>query len=92
VTAVLYAKPHLTLIFAWLMFDGPMSISILMGLAISLVGFWIFCHIWKYDKAGLTGINKKPEPVSCHWGSKASGSRRVINLPKVLSVCRLFSA
>jgi hypothetical protein len=33
VTAVLYANPPLTLIFAWLMFDEPMPISILMGLA-----------------------------------------------------------
>jgi drug/metabolite transporter (DMT)-like permease len=42
VTAVLYASPPLTLVWAWLMFDEPMSISILLGLLISLAGFSIF--------------------------------------------------
>ena len=42
VTAVLYASPPLTLVWAWLMFDEPRSISILLGLLISLVGFAIF--------------------------------------------------
>lgn len=42
VTAVLYASPPLTLVWAWLMFDEPMSISIMMGLLISLAGFAIF--------------------------------------------------
>ena len=42
VTSVLYASPPLTLIWAWLMFDEPMTVSILVGLAISLVGFLIF--------------------------------------------------
>lgn len=42
VTAVLYASPPLTLVWAWLMFDEPMSISILLGLFISLAGFAIF--------------------------------------------------
>jgi drug/metabolite transporter (DMT)-like permease len=42
VTAILYASPPLTLVWAWAMFDEPMSISILLGLFISLAGFAIF--------------------------------------------------
>ena len=42
VTAVLYASPPLTLVWAWLMFDEPMSLSILLGLLISLGGFALF--------------------------------------------------
>ncbi len=42
VTAVLYASPPLTLVWAWLVFDEPMSLSILVGLLISLAGFAIF--------------------------------------------------
>lgn len=42
VTAVLYASPPLTLVWAWLMFDEPMSFSIWAGLLISIAGFAIF--------------------------------------------------
>lgn len=41
-TAVLYASPLLTLVWAWMMFDEPLSISIVVGLLVSLVGFAMF--------------------------------------------------
>jgi drug/metabolite transporter (DMT)-like permease len=42
VTAVLYASPPLTMVWAWLMFDEPMTLSIVLGLLISVVGFLVF--------------------------------------------------
>lgn len=42
VTAVLYASPPLTLVWAWMMFNEPMSMRILAGLLISIAGFAIF--------------------------------------------------
>lgn len=52
VTAVLYASPPLTLVWAWLMFNEPLSVSILTGLAISIAGFAIFATSNTVAKVG----------------------------------------
>lgn len=44
VTAVLYLSPPLTLVWAWLMFQEPLSWSMAAGLVISLAGIVIFAR------------------------------------------------
>jgi drug/metabolite transporter (DMT)-like permease len=52
VTAILYLSPPVTMIWAWLMFDEPLSWSMAAGLAISLVGIVIFARAQKPALAG----------------------------------------
>lgn len=42
VTAVLYLSPPVTMVWAWVMFDEPLSWPMLAGLAISLAGIVLF--------------------------------------------------
>lgn len=51
VTAVLYASPPLTLVWAWLMFDDPLSLGIVLGLLVSLAGFLVFAVSEKESSA-----------------------------------------
>lgn len=41
VTAILYLSPPVTMIWAWIMFDEPLSWAMALGLAVSLVGIVI---------------------------------------------------
>ena len=47
VTAVLYLSPPITMVWAWLMFDEPLSWEMAAGLVISLVGIVIFARTGK---------------------------------------------
>lgn len=42
VTAVLYLSPPVTMLWAWLMFDEPLSWSMAAGFAVSLIGIVLF--------------------------------------------------
>ena len=44
VTAILYLSPPVTTIWAWLMFNEPMSWAMAIGLAISLIGIIVFAR------------------------------------------------
>jgi drug/metabolite transporter (DMT)-like permease len=44
VTAILYLSPPVTMLWAWLMFDEPLSCAMAVGLVISLVGIVIFAR------------------------------------------------
>lgn len=44
VTAILYLSPPVTMVWAWAMFDEPLSWSMAAGLAISLLGIAIFAR------------------------------------------------
>ena len=44
VTAVLYLSPPITMVWAWLMFDEPLSWQMAVGLLISLAGIVIFAR------------------------------------------------
>lgn len=44
VTTVLYLSPPVTMIWAWLMFDEPLSWAMVTGLAVSLAGILIFAR------------------------------------------------
>ncbi|MFM6990658.1 MAG: DMT family transporter [Rhodoferax sp.] len=60
VTAVLYASPPLTLVWAWLVFDEPMNGSIIAGLVISLLGFAVFATSTPMPAAGTQGPSPPP--------------------------------
>jgi drug/metabolite transporter (DMT)-like permease len=47
VTAILYLSPPVTMLWAWLMFDEPLSWAMAVGLVISLVGIVIFARAQK---------------------------------------------
>ncbi len=47
VTAILYLSPPVTMVWAWLMFDEPLSWAMAVGLVISLVGIVIFARAQK---------------------------------------------
>ena len=47
VTAILYVSPPVTMVWAWLMFNEPLSWAMAAGLAISLVGIVIFARAQK---------------------------------------------
>ncbi len=44
VTAILYLSPPVTMVWAWLMFDEPLSWAMAAGLVISLIGIVIFAR------------------------------------------------
>jgi drug/metabolite transporter (DMT)-like permease len=44
VTAVLYLSPPVVMVWAWLMFDEPLSWAMAAGLAVSLAGIVIFAR------------------------------------------------
>ena len=44
VTAILYLSPPVTMVWAWLMFDEPLSWVMALGLVISLIGIVIFAR------------------------------------------------
>ena len=44
VTASLYLSPPVTMIWAWLMFDEPLSLSMAIGLVVSLAGIMVFAR------------------------------------------------
>ncbi len=52
VTAVLYLSPPVVMIWAWLMFDEPLSWAMACGLAVSLVGIVIVARSQKRDDLG----------------------------------------
>ena len=41
VTSVLYLSPPITLLWAWAMFDEPLSWQMVFGMAISAIGIWL---------------------------------------------------
>ena len=47
VTAILYLSPPVTMVWAWVMFDEPLSWAMAAGLAISLLGIVIFARAGK---------------------------------------------
>ena len=47
VTAILYLSPPVTMVWAWLMFNEPLSWAMAVGLVISLVGIVIFARAQK---------------------------------------------
>ena len=49
VTAVLYLSPPVTMLWAWLMFDEPLSWSMAAGFAVSLIGIVLFA--WPHPRA-----------------------------------------
>lgn len=68
VTAVLYTSPPLTLVWAWLMFDEPLSMSILLGLLISLAGFVLFATAGELSASGSSADRSggsKPRTPAC---------------------------
>lgn len=44
VTATLYLSPPVTMLWAWLMFDEPLSLSMALGLAVSLSGIMLIAR------------------------------------------------
>jgi drug/metabolite transporter (DMT)-like permease len=49
VTAILYLSPPVTMLWAWLMFDEPLSWAMAVGLVISLLGIVIFARAQKSE-------------------------------------------
>ena len=47
VTTILYLSPPVTMVWAWLMFNEPLSWAMAVGLVISLVGIVIFARAQK---------------------------------------------
>jgi drug/metabolite transporter (DMT)-like permease len=47
VTAILYLSPPVTMVWAWLMFDEPLSWAMAAGLLVSLIGIVIFARAQK---------------------------------------------
>jgi drug/metabolite transporter (DMT)-like permease len=45
VTSVLYLSPPITLLWAWAMFDEPLSLQMWAGMAISAIGIWLVMRV-----------------------------------------------
>lgn len=45
VTSVLYLSPPITLLWAWVMFDEPLSWQMGAGMAISAIGIWLVMRV-----------------------------------------------
>lgn len=41
VSAVIYLSPPVTMLWSWLMFDEPLTLAMMIGLAVTLAGVWL---------------------------------------------------
>ncbi len=55
VTSVVYLSPPVTMIWAWIMFGEPLSVSIALGLAVSLAGVIIVARAQQQSARGTRG-------------------------------------
>lgn len=44
VSAAIYLSPPVTMIWAWMLFSEPLTLTMFIGLAITLVGVWLTAH------------------------------------------------
>jgi drug/metabolite transporter (DMT)-like permease len=64
VSSVLYLSPPITLLWAWAMFDEPLSWQMASGMAISAIGIWLVVRVEA----------RQADPQSCDSVSRARGS------------------
>lgn len=64
VTAVLYLSPPVTMIWAWLMFDEPLSLAMFAGLFVSLAGIMLIARSQKTVTRDVNADEPPPSPGS----------------------------
>ncbi|AZO53746.1 MULTISPECIES: DMT family transporter [unclassified Mesorhizobium] len=64
VSSVIYLSPPVTMLWAWLLFGEPLSLAMVLGLAVTLFGVWLTSSRGTVSKAG-------PRPVGQPVGQSA---------------------
>jgi drug/metabolite transporter (DMT)-like permease len=65
VTSVLYLSPPITLLWAWAMFDEPLSLQMWAGMAISAIGIWLVMRV-EAQQAALQSTAPVSTAITTH--------------------------